>query len=191
LSLKYPHLKDYIFKMNLLPEDVCDNVIKRLERKPKWEDHGWYDAKEQSSYSKGDFQTVKNDKCRQKVFPYIRDLCIEYNKKYFVKENTNSDIFWSTTGDMKFNKYSVGESIEPHHDHIHDMFDGKVRGIPTTSLIGVLNDDYEGGELLFWNEYRVDLKKGDVVAFPSVFLFPHEVTTVTGGIRYSWVTWCV
>ena len=92
---------------------------------------------------------------------------------------------------MKFNKYSVGESIEPHHDHIHDMFDGKVRGIPTTSLIGVLNDDYEGGELLFWNEYRVDLKKGDVVAFPSVFLFPHEVTTVTGGIRYSWVTWCV
>ena len=191
MSLKYPHLKDYIFKMNLLPEDVCDSVIKRLEKKDRWEDHGWYDAKEQSSYSKGDFQTVKNEKCRQKVFPYIRDLCLEYNKKYFVKENTNSDIFWSTTGDMKFNKYSVGESIEPHHDHIHDMFDGNVRGIPTTSIIGVLNDDYEGGDLLFWNEYRVDLKKGDVVAFPSVFLFPHEVTTVTGGIRYSWVTWCV
>ena len=92
---------------------------------------------------------------------------------------------------MKFNKYVEGESIQPHHDHIHDMFDGNIRGIPITSLIGVLNDDYEGGNLLFWNEYQLDLKKGDVVAFPSVFLFPHEVTTVTSGIRYSWVTWCV
>ena len=191
MSLKHSDLRDYIFKYNLLPSDLCDTVVTRLIDRNKWEDHGWYDAATKTAHVKADFQTVKDEKCRQKIFPYIRDLCLAYHEEFYVKENTNSTIFWSTTSSIKFNKYEVGESIQPHHDHIHDMFDGKIKGIPTTSIIGALNDDYDGGELMFWNEYVVPLKKGDVVAFPSVFLFPHEVTPVTSGTRFSWVTWCV
>ena len=33
------------------------------------------------------------------------------------------------------------------------------------------------------------LKKGDILIFPSVFLFPHEVKPITSGTRYSFVTW--
>jgi len=190
VSLKYSDLRDYIFVYNLLPHDLCDNLIERLNKK-RWKDHSWYDAAEKEAITKSDFKTVVDAKCAATIYPLIRDLCLEYNKKYFVKENTNSDILWSIVSNIKFNKYSVGDSIIPHHDHIHNMFDGNLKGIPITSIIGVLNDDYEGGELKFWNEYTVNLKKGDVVAFPSVFLFPHEVTKVTNGIRYSWVGWCV
>mgnify|MGYP001213588018 CR=1 FL=1 len=33
------------------------------------------------------------------------------------------------------------------------------------------------------------LKKGDVVIFPSNFMYPHRVEKVTKGTRYSFVTW--
>ena len=70
------------------------------------------------------------------------------------------------------------------------MFDGNIRGIPVSSIIGVLNDDYEGGELIFWNQHHVPLKKGQVAVFPSVFLFPHSVNAVIRGVRYSWACFC-
>ena len=81
--------------------------------------------------------------------------------------------------------------MSPHHDHIRDFFEGQFRGIPVTSVIGTLNDDYEGGEFVFWGDYKVEIKKGSVLAFPSIYLFPHEVKPVTKGVRYSWISWIV
>jgi len=35
----------------------------------------------------------------------------------------------------------------------------------------------------------MDLKQGDVIIFPSIFLYPHTVETITKGNRYSFVRW--
>ena len=51
------------------------------------------------------------------------------------------------------------------------------------------NDDYEGADLYFWDENVVSLGKGDIVIFPSLFLFPHGVTEIKKGVRYSGVAW--
>jgi predicted 2-oxoglutarate/Fe(II)-dependent dioxygenase YbiX len=69
------------------------------------------------------------------------------------------------------------------------LFDGQQKGIPVLSLVGVLNDEYEGGELTFFDDYKLDLKQGDVVVFPSCFLYPHKVNEITKGTRYSLVSW--
>lgn len=191
MSLICSDIRNYIFVYDLLSEEECDTIIARLERRKKWRDHKWYDAGESNYTTDADFQTARDPRCKDIIFKHIPDLLDAYCKEYYVEQNTNSHINWSTTSDFKFNKYSVGDSIEPHHDHIHDMFDGNVKGIPLTSLVGVLNDDYEGGEFLFWREHHVPLKKGQVAAFPSNFMYPHEVTEITSGTRYSWVTWCV
>ena len=69
---------------------------------------------------------------------------------------------------------------------------GTVRKI---SVSAILNDDYEGGELLFrfldgdsnLKEVAVNPKKGDLVVFPSYI--DHKVAPVTKGIRYSVVAW--
>ena len=34
-----------------------------------------------------------------------------------------------------------------------------------------------------------NLKKGDILLFPSTFLYPHRVEQVKKGTRYSFVTW--
>lgn len=188
--LKYPHLKDYIFRYNLISDDLCDQLIQRINKR-KWSDHKWYDPKDNAHNDYKDFKTLKDDVASNKIYPLLKDLCIAFNNKYDQPENTNSSLLWTIASNVKFNKYSVGDSIQPHHDHIHEMFDGTRKGIPVVSIIGLLNDDFEGGDLKFWNEYNIDLKKGEVVVFPSVFLYPHEVTTVTKGTRYSWVAWCV
>ena len=40
-----------------------------------------------------------------------------------------------------------------------------------------------------WEDYELDLGKGDIVMWPSNFLYPHGVTEATKGKRYSAVTW--
>jgi len=63
------------------------------------------------------------------------------------------------------------------------------------SIIINLNEDYEGAELLFFNPNTVKpfskltLKTGDMVLFPSNFLYPHEITPLIKGTRYSIVCW--
>ena len=68
------------------------------------------------------------------------------------------------------------------------MFDGERKGIPILSVLGVLNDDYEGGEFVLIDE-KIDLSKGDIIIFPSNFMYPHKVEPVTKGTRYSYISW--
>jgi predicted 2-oxoglutarate/Fe(II)-dependent dioxygenase YbiX len=68
------------------------------------------------------------------------------------------------------------------------MFDGERKGIPILSVLGVLNDDYEGGEFYLIDE-KTDLSKGDIIIFPSNFMYPHKVEPVTKGVRYSYISW--
>ena len=75
-----------------------------------------------------------------------------------------------------------------HADHIHSMFDGERKGIPILSVLGVLNDDYEGGEFVLIDE-KINLSKGDIIIFPSNFMYPHKVEPVTKGTRYSYISW--
>jgi predicted 2-oxoglutarate/Fe(II)-dependent dioxygenase YbiX len=79
--------------------------------------------------------------------------------------------------------------MRSHYDHIHSIFDGDRKGIPVLSILGVLNDDYKGGNFLFNDEHEVKLRQGDILIFPSIFLYPHKVKEVTEGTRYSFITW--
>jgi predicted 2-oxoglutarate/Fe(II)-dependent dioxygenase YbiX len=64
------------------------------------------------------------------------------------------------------------------------------------SCLAYLNDDYEGGELIFNTvrdvegyPIRLKPKVGELIIFPSDIRFMHEVLPVTKGRRYSMVGW--
>jgi len=79
-----------------------------------------------------------------------------------------------------------------HCDHIHSMFDGTRKGIPTLTILGALNTkdiDYTGGEFIMFEDKEYNMKAGQVMIFPSCFLYPHKVNLVTSGTRYSFVSW--
>ena len=84
-------------------------------------------------------------------------------------------------------KYNVGGKYEVHTDH----FTSSPRHL---SIIMNLNDDYEGGDLIFTDQKEKEIKrlklgKGSIVFFPSNFMYPHGIQPITKGTRYSIVAW--
>ena len=57
----------------------------------------------------------------------------------------------------------------------------------TTQLY--INDDYEGGELCFWDKHIVEKHANCMHVSPSNHLFMHEVKPITKGTRYSVIVW--
>jgi len=56
----------------------------------------------------------------------------------------------------------------------------------------LLNDEFEGGQLGFWNNtFKPIQRKGTIVVFPSNFMYPHQVSEITKGTRYAIVTWLI
>lgn len=96
---------------------------------------------------------------------------------------------WNGYSQVRFNRYGVDTRMKEHCDHIHSMFDGQRKGIPVLSILGSLNDDYKGGDLIFWQNKKIKLKAGSIMIFPSNFMYPHKVVEVTKGTRYSYVSW--
>jgi predicted 2-oxoglutarate/Fe(II)-dependent dioxygenase YbiX len=110
-------------------------------------------------------------------------------QQYVTEFNFNWWNSWQGYSEVRFNRYRPDTQMKLHCDHIHSMFDGQRKGIPTLSVLGSLNNNYKGGELVFWEDTVVPLKQGEIMIFPSNFLYPHRVDLVTKGTRYSYVSW--
>lgn len=95
---------------------------------------------------------------------------------------------WCGYSFSRLNKYDPSTEMKLHCDHIYTLFDGNRKGVPLLTVLGALNEDYEGGEFILCGE-NIELKTGDVIVFPSNFLYPHEVKPVKSGVRYSFVSW--
>jgi Rps23 Pro-64 3,4-dihydroxylase Tpa1-like proline 4-hydroxylase len=117
----------------------------------------------------------------QKTF---NDLLISYHRDLNIL-----DYNWRTVKDIQVLKYENTGFYKWHTDHFHD--------IPRTyTIVYLLNNDYDGGNLSFRNpdgseEWEVKTEPNKVIIWPSNFLYPHTVKSVTKGIRYSIVAWAL
>ena len=108
------------------------------------------------------------------------------------RANTDSGLNFQIDGidHLQLTKYSAPSGHYNYHidGNGYTEVNSKVRKLSMSCL---LNDDFEGGDFNFRisKEYTVTMKQGDVLFFPSYF--PHRVTPVTKGTRYSLVTWFV
>lgn len=76
--------------------------------------------------------------------------------------------------------------------HIDTSFRDEGSETRKITVLGILNDEYEGGKLYLQvgpNKIYPQQNKGDVIIFPSFFL--HGVEPVTSGVRKSVVAWLV
>jgi predicted 2-oxoglutarate/Fe(II)-dependent dioxygenase YbiX len=86
-------------------------------------------------------------------------------------------------------KYEVGGKYEIHTDHYY-------QAQRTLTFILNLNEDYEGGDFVFYNQdntemKRVKCKTATCIMFPSNFQYPHRIEPITKGTRYSIVAWII
>ena len=71
----------------------------------------------------------------------------EYFEKHKGKTDKTQLDICTKFSPFRLNKYTKGTMMRKHYDHIHSLFDGEHKGIPVLSFIGILNDDYMGGDL--------------------------------------------
>lgn len=119
------------------------------------------------------------------LFQVVKDLIWLY---YFNYKAKFPSLHIGRLTQVDILKYKPGGKYEPHVDH--------GASVPrTVSIIINLNEEYEGGDIVFFKPNgkeemkRVKAKKGTIIFFPSNFLFKHCVEPIKKGTRYSIVSW--
>jgi predicted 2-oxoglutarate/Fe(II)-dependent dioxygenase YbiX len=182
-------LKTYVFvAKQMIPKKLCSEIVKNnFKIDDSWGIHSW------SSYENGKLESsIKKTQedgllVKKLVEEEIRSCVMRTIELYSEVYNIPKIINFVT--EARINRYIEGTEMKIHHDHIHSLFDGEQKGIPILSVVGVLNDDYEGGDFIFYDNTMVQLGAGDILIFHSNFLYPHKVSKVTKGERWSFVSW--
>lgn len=82
---------------------------------------------------------------------------------------------------FNFVKYEgAGTHFKIHADHGPTY-------VTTVSIVVYLNDDYEGGEIWFprFDNLKIKPKTGDIVVFPSNYIYEHASEDMVSGTKYS------
>jgi Rps23 Pro-64 3,4-dihydroxylase Tpa1-like proline 4-hydroxylase len=109
-------------------------------------------------------------------------------EKYSKEVSPEIGTSMSTISSLEILKYQEGGLYQTHIDH----FSNNPRIL---SAILLLNNDYKGGELEFFNPtteeliVKVEVKPGRLIIWPSCFLYPHRVKPIKKGTRYSIISW--
>jgi predicted 2-oxoglutarate/Fe(II)-dependent dioxygenase YbiX len=182
-------LKSY-FKIynNFISKEICEQTVLELDTVAGWEQHT-YEQHDGSVVPKNGERELDVNFTHVSTREILMQRIWDGYKLYQTELNFSWFKGWRGFSPVRFNRYNVNSVMSKHCDHIHTVFDGTKKGIPILSAVGILNDDYSGGEFVMWDEV-IEVKAGDLLVFPSVFLYPHMVKPVLSGTRYSFVSWC-
>jgi len=184
------NLKDYVRVYDdILTKSDCDATVFQLET-ANWQQHQFYNVLTENRFS----HTTELDISWDRIWSTqtIQDCLWRVIERYIVKDFADFAKWfdgWKGYSAVRYNRYRTDTEMQLHCDHIHDLFDGTKRGIPVLSLVGALNDNYQGGEFVMWEDTEIAIPVGSVLVFPSIFMYPHRVKPVTSGTRYTYVSW--
>jgi hypothetical protein len=182
-------LEDYVVVIkDAVSKELCNKALQEL-KKVKWQQHNFYSHKtgEKNALSKEKELDFSSDsiKSHDEIMMCVWQSIGQYIEYYQFPWYNG----WNGHSSLKYNRYKKGTLMSEHCDHIQDMFEGDRRGIPVLSCVGGLNNNYEGGEFVMFKNKTYKIDAGDIIIFPSNFLFPHRVNEVTKGTRYTYVSW--
>lgn len=191
------NLSDFIVVMRkLVPAEKCAEMIETCEGSSFWQmaKVGYSEGvrvdlkmrKVQELYvtdSQVKSSDPKFDRLDEDLFQYVLKAGKIYTETLSSERNMQHLPHIVEDEGYTFLHYQEGYYFKEHCDD--------APGINRTLTLTInLNEDYDGGLFKFFNEeISVSLKTGDAIMFPSNFMFPHEVTKITRGERYSMVTW--
>jgi hypothetical protein len=113
------------------------------------------------------------------VHDQITENLQECLRDYMQAYNTNALHYMEA---INFVRYGEGQHFKTHPDS------GPSYSCDVSTVM-YLNSDYEGGELYFPHlDYTYVPQYGDIVLFPSSYLFAHAALPVKSGIKYAAVT---
>jgi len=186
-----------LVKPNIISVDGLKEIREHIENSEKTDLSVFNPTK---SNETGGTEWIVNKKVRDTqivdmgpLFPKIEELM-----KNVVREVINPfyGIEISESEVPQILSYGIGGHYSPHIDaeSLWRTPDGDLIWKKSTdrdiSIVFYLNDDFEGGDLIFPDHHiRVRPEPGMMVCFPSNHHYKHGVEPVTKGKRYSIVWW--
>lgn len=189
-------LIDFVFIENIIPADFCDELVSEIANSSDWNTHSYHPGFKRPTkthFPPTEFEFLDaEDKLSLRLMPYVERVMKSYNT--YINKHNSFDGYDCETGvttctPIRFNRCKIHTLVEAHHDHIHELFGKGNKSIPSVSVVGLLDDCFTGGEFVMFKDTDMKLKKGDIIVFPSNYLYPHRVEKVKSGIRNSFVTW--
>lgn len=158
---------------NVIDSDICDLVIKYIEDNT--------DQLENMEYTKTNNvickQCILEQGCEldSLIYKVVNKVILMYKEKYS---------WFNATGDTGYQVRKITGATREHTDFTYMSTDSRI-----ISIIFGLNSDYERGEFCFpYQDFSTTVKRGEAIAFPVYFMYPHFVNEPIG-YRYTINTW--
>lgn len=184
-------LKDFIKVFdNALDPAACEIILNEYKNSSEWKEtltgSGHDPNSRNCSAIPISFQDCinRNPEIRQQIDQSLFE-CVSSCIQKYSEETIKGDLEIKEDSGYELLRYFEGQFYVEHTD----SFKESPRAI---TFILSINDDYEGGEISFFNrELTYKLKQGSCIMFPSNFMYPHEIRPILKGTRYSIITWLV
>jgi len=177
------HLEAIVEVKDIFSSQLTEKIIQLID----------YKAKENLTVRTGINKNVRNVKGYNFILKnptdlfYWNQIKTEIEKTYIYYKAKFPMMASNRINQIDLLKYTSGCKYELHTDH----YSTTARHL---SIIVNLSDNYEGGDLIFTDQKRkeikrIKLKKKSMVFFPSNFMYPHSIEPIKKGTRYSIVAW--
>ena len=178
------HLKAVVKLDNIICKNFIDKIIPFIDHKAKKDMEINNGVDKQIRNVKGYHLNVEGNPTDVFYWNFIKT---EIERLYYFYKIKFPKMASSKINQIDLLKYNVGGKYNVHTDH----YTNSPRHL---SIIMNLNDTYKGGDLIFTDQNdneikRLKLNKGSIVFFPSNFMYPHGIQSITKGTRYSIVAW--
>ncbi|NBP55378.1 hypothetical protein EBU71_02355 [bacterium] len=180
-----------ILYRNAISDNICNEIINKLEDTISSNIVGisWSGAQVNDKEEVDSVRNCLDLKYKREhlgnFLPYNQNL---YDIHKYVEESLDKCLshyegLWHLKMSYKeafnFVKYLPGKYFKIHADH------GPYYSC-TVSAVAYLNDDYEGGEIEFVRHgIKIKPGKGDIILFPSNYVYEHASCEIFSGTKYS------
>lgn len=168
---------------NGIPHDYCDELVELFEKSEHTSrlDNGGYPNWTNL------FLGNNHPEMEKKLYDVYLAVARKYQLwlgEYGLYFNTNEFDFECSN----IKKYVGGtDDVYKRHADLSSL----VTSRRFVAMLFYLNDDFEGGDTIFYPNTSIRPQKGSVVVFPPYWLFPHEGTPVIKGNKYIMSTYCL
>lgn len=156
---------------NFMTKEDCENIVSNLNVSTALRSDGFWENKVFAEFS----------------FPKECKAILKKNRinAHKVIKETFGDNLLPNSMNQHIIRWPTGPGMD---DHIDD--EAYERNHYHIASILYLNDDYEGGEIVFPNQgLSLKPKAGDFIAFPGNKNYPHGVKEIFSGERYTAPSW--
>lgn len=197
-------MENYIYvNNNSLSYELCIDLIKMFEEETDKYDGVTFKGLDKNIKDTTDFVIPENNKKWNKINKLL-NIEIQNNIKTYLDE-LNNKIDFENKNQNSINKYKIFENTKFLHKNYmmqrylkgkgkyiyHNDFqvDTENKSYRAITYLWYLNDVEEGGETVFFGDYKIKPKAGKLIFFPASWCYPHTGKMPLSSNKYIITGW--